>query len=404
MKLFAKWYSKQASKACKAVRETDNQLQLARIAVQARHWEARELAVEKLIAADHQPLLGLIARTDKESRMRAAAMERLDVATNQPLLIEIAQKDTDRKICEAAFQKIFITNDQPRLAALAKANLDFSALEAMVEKLWDIYCLAGVARNASNSDVRKAAIKKLRAEDHQPLLAEIAKKDKDSDVRNMALERLTDQACLADVARNAEDPDIRITATRLHFIKEDHQMLLTEIARTDKDQRVCMNAIQRLVAEDHQLFLADLAQRSRFFSVRTTAVQYLIAADHQPLLAEIAWKDKDYGVRKAAVEKLSDKKLLQKLIARCGRSLKSLFAMKRVYNGWILQHIYETHDDVALRKQIAAYNGTLILHGHAGISEWVEEYNEEGMHIGSHEIVKLHPSRGEYFYVYDPIK
>ncbi|MDR2533730.1 MAG: hypothetical protein LBC81_02985 [Tannerellaceae bacterium] len=60
MKLFAKWNSKDGERASTAVGKINDQKKLAMIALEARSWEARKAAVEKLIAANDQPALKAI--------------------------------------------------------------------------------------------------------------------------------------------------------------------------------------------------------------------------------------------------------------------------------------------------------------------------------------------------------
>ncbi|MDR2496414.1 MAG: hypothetical protein LBD21_04730 [Tannerellaceae bacterium] len=246
MKLFAKWNSKDSRTAEKAVREIDDQKKLARIAVEARSSEAREAAVEKLKAEDHQPLLAEIAKTDGHWRVCRAAIEKLIAEENQPQLVDIVKADYGNYVSEAA-----------------------------ISMLTDQACIADVASNAINWIARIAAIEKLIAEEHQPLLIEIAKTDKVGDVRVAAIEKL-------------------------------------------------------------------------------------IAEEHQTLLAEIAKTDEDCDVRIAAISKLTDKELLRQVIAHHGDVLKGSDEDKRRQSEQVLLHIYEQHHDYEIRKQIAAYNGTLI--------------------------------------------
>jgi len=76
--------------------------------------------------------------------------------------------------------------------------------EAAVEKLTDQALLAEVAVESESQPVRYAAVKKLK---DQTVLAKVAMQDEDPFVRNSAVEKLTDQAVLAEVARLAKLTD-----------------------------------------------------------------------------------------------------------------------------------------------------------------------------------------------------
>ena len=75
---------------------------------------------------------------------------------------------------------------------------EFSVRREAVEKLTDQNLLAEIAKSDKDSVVRIIAVEKLT---DQNLLAEIAKNDKDFDVRRGAVEKLTDQNLLAEVTR-----------------------------------------------------------------------------------------------------------------------------------------------------------------------------------------------------------
>ncbi|MDR2496415.1 MAG: hypothetical protein LBD21_04735 [Tannerellaceae bacterium] len=439
MKLFARWNSEDDWKAKEAVRKIDDQKKLARIAVEARRYDARIAAIEKLKAEDHQTLLAEIAKTEY-GPVRKAAIKKLIAEDHQPTLAEIAKANVDyfelkaivekltdqaciadvarnaknREARIAAIEKLIAEEFQPLLAEIAKTDENSGFSKAAVEALTDQTCIADVACNARDRYVRKAAINKLIAEDHQPLLIEIAKTDMDSDVckaafkkilptehqptlaeiakahvdyfelkaivekltdqaciadvarnaknriaRIAAIEKFTDQTCLADVARNARDGDVRRAAIK-KLIAEEHQTLLAEIAKTDKDCDVRQAAVHRLIAEEHQPLLAEIAKTDKNEKVRAAAIKKLIAEDHQTLLAEIAKTDWNGDVCKAAIDKLTDKELLRQVIAHHGDVLKSGNEDKRRQSEQVLLHIYETQDNIELRKQIAAYNGTII--------------------------------------------
>jgi thiol-disulfide isomerase/thioredoxin len=270
VKLFEEWDSEDYEKAEEAVKKIIDQKELAQTAVKARLWTARKLAVEKLIAAEHQPLLAKIALTDRSPNVRKAAVKQL---RDQACIADVAGKAKNPNVRQAA-----------------------------IEKLKDSACIVELARNANRREARIAAIALLIAADHQPLLAEIAKTDEAKDVRNAAIDKLRDQACIADVVRNAKYHNARIAAIE-KLRAEEYQPLLAEIAKTYKHRQTRIAAIEQLRADQYQPLLANIVKKDKDRQVRIAAIEQL-SAEH-PLLAEIAKTDKDDDVRIAAIEQLS---------------------------------------------------------------------------------------------------
>jgi len=90
-----------------------------------------------------------------------------------------------------------------------------------------------------DSSARVAAVERLT---DQARLAEIAKTDKDSDVSRAAAEKLTDQALLNKIAKSDESVLVRMAAVG----RITDQAVLAEIAETDSDQFVRSAAKKRL--------------------------------------------------------------------------------------------------------------------------------------------------------------
>jgi len=112
-----------------------------------------------------------------------------------------------------------------------------------VNKLTDQSILADIAKNDTDSDVRKTAVNKLT---DQSILADIAKNDTDSDVRKTAVYQLTDQSILADIAKNASDSDVRKTAV----YQLTDQSILADIAKNASDSDVRKTALRMCITMD----------------------------------------------------------------------------------------------------------------------------------------------------------
>jgi len=104
--------------------------------------------------------------------------------------------------------------DQRELAKVAKEASSWRVRRAAVERLTDQALLADVVKHASGWSIRRAAAAKLDPKLFQALFAELAQSDEHLIVRLTVVERLTDQALLADVAKYAKDPTIRDAARK----------------------------------------------------------------------------------------------------------------------------------------------------------------------------------------------
>ena len=92
--------------------------------------------------------------------------------------------------------------------------------------LSDQAVLAEVAKNDPNANIRRKAVKKLK---DQAALGEVAQNDKKTDIRILALRRLTDQAAIGEVAKNDKKTDLR----RMAIKKLTDPAALGEAAKND---------------------------------------------------------------------------------------------------------------------------------------------------------------------------
>lgn len=147
--------------------------------------------------------------------------------------------------------------------------------------------LADIARNDKDSNVRKAAVKML-PDGHQLRQIVLAS---EKDVR-----KITDEALLADIAKSAVD----FNAGKLAVKKLSDQTLLADIAMSAAWGSVAKAAIEKLT---DQTVLAEIARIGRNFSneIRMAAIKKV---SDQILLAEIACTDKNEDVIDAALSAL----------------------------------------------------------------------------------------------------
>jgi hypothetical protein len=161
-----------------------------------------------------------------------------------------------------------ITNSD-LLVQIARTDKDKDVRVAAVRMLKDQRILADIARTDSNDSVRKAVVEQLK---DQPLLIQIAKADVNPSVRSHAVERLTDQPALLEIAWNDPNEGVRVLATG------------------------------KLINEAQaQAAYAELARSASAVSTRQSAVWKLT---DRTLLAEVAKADSDPEVRRAATLRL----------------------------------------------------------------------------------------------------
>ena len=165
--------------------------------------------------------------------------------------------------------------EQAGLVDIAKSDADKDVRSAAIDRLHDQKALVGFAKNDKDVQVRVRAVHKLNADEHQAFLTELATKDKEWWVREMASKKISNQTLLAGIAKNDEVVRVRLAATE----RLDDQAVLAEIVSNDADRYVRRAAIDRI--------------------------------DDQPTLAEIAKKDKDEWMRQEAVVKLNDRAILE---------------------------------------------------------------------------------------------
>jgi hypothetical protein len=144
----------------------------------------------------------------------------------------------------------------------------------------------------SNPSVRKAAVDKLT---DQVALADVAKSDKDPAVCSAPVDKLTDPSTLAEVAMSAKDT----TASKAAIGKITDQALLTKCALHAADREVRRFTVSRL--KDQQLLLR-IARDDGDGAVRSQALFAL----NEKTLRSIAASEADTEFQRRAQDRLDD--------------------------------------------------------------------------------------------------
>lgn len=168
-----------------------------------------------------------------DAEVRAAAVREL-APTDVEVLEGIAQSDKDAGVRRVAIKKL---EDPTILARIAREDPDESLRQIAAEKAAGI--LIGAAVSDGAEEDCQLALEQITDE---RALAEVAKTAFHKAIRARAVERLTDEKALAEVARNAKEPQVRVDA--LHTIVDI--AVLRSVALNDDRKEVCLAALERM--------------------------------------------------------------------------------------------------------------------------------------------------------------
>jgi hypothetical protein len=166
------------------------------------------------------------------------------------------------------------------------------------------------------------------------VLADIAKTSKESNVRQAAVELVTDQAVLGDIARNAEEGWVRTAALK----RLTDQRVFADLAKDGKEYAVRMGALNCVADDD---LLADIAKHAEEADVRAAAVERVT---DQRLLKDVAKSDKEWAVRKAAVNRMHDNVMLAEIAENDKDPNVSQAAVERITDQSVLAHLATASD------------------------------------------------------------
>jgi hypothetical protein len=263
--------------------------------------QARKDAVRKLT---NQVLLARIAQTDEDGDVRLSA---ISMITDQALLVSLAQENDFRDIGLAAVKML---TDEALLANVDRKTDSIVAGPAAlvaIERISAQPILADLAKTAKPNEIRLAAIAKIS---DQALLADVAKVDRSSDIRSAALAKLTDETLLVDVAMSDEYGEYCLEAIKhLAEIKDSWlAQKVVGIANTTHFVACRLNELQAAIKKfTDQALLTDLAKQANFEKIRLAAAETIT---DQALLADLAVNAKPDVVRKVAVKKITDQTLI----------------------------------------------------------------------------------------------
>lgn len=216
-----------------------------------------------------------------------------------------------------------------KLIKVATKAPDSDIRKIAVMKLTDQTALRGIARN----DVLfgKLAYDKLSGEIDY---ADYAQNARDSVVYRAAMEKVTDREVLSEIARKSNDPYRRESAVK----NLTDQKVLSEVARKDTDEKVREAAAYKVT---DQAALAEIALKDESARIRLIAMRRLT---DQKALSEVARKDESWEVREAAVKKITDQKMLSEIIREEGNDRVRKAALENLTDREVLSEIARNGD------------------------------------------------------------
>ena len=235
--------------------------------------------------------------------------------------------------------KTIDTRSQEVLIKIAlNVKEDYKVRLEAIEKITDQKVLSQIALNDEDAGIRSTVIQNIT---DQKVLNQIVLKDDDSAVRLAAIPLITNQKVLAKVALEDNDSMVKKEAVK----KITDQEVLIKIALNDKDVLTRWRAVKKIT---NQEVLIKIALSNEDEDVRWEAVEKI---KDQKVLAQIALKDEDEDVRLQAVEKITDQKLLGQIALKDTDKHIRLVAFTKITDQKLLEQIALISKDSNIRAR-----------------------------------------------------
>ena len=286
---------KEIVKRTLAALERLNQNQLSRQTINNPSIEGRPEVFKKL---KDSFLLEKVALSFLHDGISDAVIDRLDY---QKLLHKLVKRKKIRKNSDLYIEIVKMLKDQEVIAQIAKKDTDWRVRQIAIRKLESQDVLAKFALSDVDADIRKTAAETLT---NQEVLAIVALCDRSTDVRKIAVNKLTSQEVLVMVTRSDVDAGVRLSAVR----KLENQKALAKVALCDANEDVRKTAVDVLTSQE---VLAEVVLSGRFKSYQLNGALGKII--DQSLLFKIAQTSNDPYIRKPATCKLTSMDQLESI-------------------------------------------------------------------------------------------
>jgi hypothetical protein len=328
-----------------------------------KNTEERKQALSRI---SDTSVLAEIARTDDVAEVRTAAVEQIQ---DFPVLSKIIKDTCCQQVRDAVIRQVksesglcricTSTKDTSILFTVVKADRGQSVSEAALNRITDLETAIGEVSDLSvlaalacchtgdasrTLNVRSAAERRLEG-----LLSGLAKKDPSaiidiarSDipvVNAMAIERITDQSVLVDIARTSPLEAAREAAIE----RVSCQTLLSEWATTD-DNPVIRAAAVRGLSDQSVLLAVFRTDKSAF--VREAAVAGITDQSH---LSKVALSNEAESIRRAAVKGITQDSLLASIAEHSDSEIVRVLSFGKIDNEATFVEIAKSSERISIR-------------------------------------------------------
>jgi len=222
----------------------------------------------------------------------------------------------------------------------------------------------------SNPDVRRAEIRRLSSE-NQVLLAEIAQKESETDLRKLAVKKLRQPEILLKISSADHDADIRQLAL---------QRFCDDLVRELKRNESMDNLDQALSAIQDVRYFEELARHAKSAEIRLLSLKNV---EKESVLSRVAVSDTDEKVAEAAAKKVQKEGSLREILEKArvpqARSVASsrLKSLKNEEAGEDEEKLRQKKLEVVL-STMRRMGGKSCLQQQEEVEELIQEWNNLG--------------------------
>lgn len=201
------------------------------------------------------------AKGDGYPGLQRKAIQNLGIfggGENAAALAEIYAASAEREVKRAVLQAYLVSGQRDRLMALAKAEADASLRRDAIhqlgamgasDQLWAMYA-------SGDRETKRAIQQALFVGGNGPRLVELARTEKDPELRRDAIRQLglvgsaETSAAMEEIYRTETDRGVREAVLQGFFVQGNAKRLI-EIAKTEKDPEMRRRAVQHLSVMGH---------------------------------------------------------------------------------------------------------------------------------------------------------
>lgn len=149
-----------------------------------------------LVAGETGPVLA-VAKGDKDPQMRVKALQILGAMGASDELRQLYRTETDREVKRRILEGLFVAGDVETLATVAKTETDRELRRKAIESLGVSgsgragEVLKEIYKRETDVDMKEAVLNAFFVQDNAKALIEVAKEEKDPQLRRAALQKLS---------------------------------------------------------------------------------------------------------------------------------------------------------------------------------------------------------------------